>query len=50
MIANHRNNFDKNCSSKCCCVPRAAGLGLGSPKLNVEVKKPNGNAPIPNDM
>lgn len=25
-------------------------LGLASPKLNEEVKNPNGKAPIPNDM
>lgn len=25
-------------------------LGLGSPKLKVDVKNPNGKAPIPNDM
>lgn len=49
-IANHKNIFDKNCSSICCWVPRGAALGLGSPKLNVDVKKPNGKAPIPNDI
>jgi len=43
--ANHRKTFDKNCSSICCGVPRGAALGRGSPKLNVDVKKPKGKAP-----
>lgn len=34
----------------CCWVPLGAALGLASPKLNVEVKNPNGKAPIPKDM
>lgn len=48
--ANHRKTLDKNCSSICCGVPRGAGLGRGSPKLKVDVKKPKGNAPIPKDI
>lgn len=50
IIANQRNIFDRNCSSMCCCVPRGAALGLGSPKFSVEVKNPKGKAPIPKDM
>lgn len=49
ITASHRNTFDKNCSSRCCEVPRAAALGRVSPMLNVDVKKPNGNAPMPNE-
>lgn len=49
-IAIHRNIFDKNCSSICCCVPLAAAAGLPSAKLNVEVKNPKGKAPIPKDI
>lgn len=50
ITANHKKSFDRNCSSMCCCVPLGAGLGLASPKLNVDVKNPNGKAPMPNDM
>lgn len=49
-MATHRNTFDRNCSSSYWGVPRGAALGLGSPKLKVDVKNPNGKAPIPNDM
>lgn len=50
IIASQRKSLDKYCSSKYCGVPWGAALGRGSPKLKVEVKNPNGNAPIPNDM
>lgn len=49
-MATHRNIFDKNCSSSYWAVPRGAALGLGSPKLNVDVNTPNGKAPMPKDM
>lgn len=50
IIDNHKNIFDKKCSSSYCGVPRGAALGRVSPKLNVDVKNANGNVPIPKDM
>lgn len=49
-MASHKNIFDRNCSSICCCVPLGDALFLGSPKFNVDVKNPNGKAPMPKDI
>lgn len=50
MTATQRKTFERYCSSSYCAVPRGAALGLGSPMLNVDVKNPKGNAPMPKLM
>lgn len=50
IMATQRKTFDKNCSSSHWDVPRGAADGRGSPILKVDVKNPNGKAPMPNDI